>query len=71
LLKLYPKCLSITVFVTIAVIISIILTACFLAGKMKRLGSLKDKACFLCDKHYKILAKSIGCAENSITICYK
>ena len=43
----------------------------FFAGKMKRLQSLKDKACFLCDKHYKILARSIGCEKNSITICYE
>ena len=43
----------------------------FLAGKMKRFGLLKDNSCFLCDKHYKILARSIGCEENSITICYE
>ena len=41
----------------------------FWAGKIKRFGSRKDKACFLCDKHYKITG-SIGCEENSITICY-
>ena len=36
--------------------------------KMKMFRSLKDQACFLCEKHYKILARSIGCEENSITI---
>ena len=43
----------------------------FLAGKMKRFGSLKDKAWLLRDKHYKILARSLGCAENSNIICYE
>ena len=41
------------------------------AGKMKWFGSLKDKACFLWDKYYTIVARYIGCAENSITICYE
>ena len=60
LLKLNPKLSSITVCVTIAVIISIIpSTGVFWAGKNKRFGSLKDKACFLCDKHYKILVADL------------
>jgi len=43
----------------------------FWAEKMKRFGSLKDKACSLCDKHFTIPARYIWCGENSITICYK
>ena len=70
LLKLYPKLLSTTVCVTIAIISRSFRSRAFLGGKMKRFGWLKDNAYFLRDKHYKILARYIGCAENSITICY-
>ena len=70
LLKLYPTRLSTTVCLTIAVISRSCRPRAFLGGNMKRFGWLKDNAYFLRYKHYKILARSIGCAENSTTICH-